>query len=266
MLGFHRADAQALRNTLLFVTPPETVPECLLHAVEKEFPELATRRVADLEAACEDFQHPVSLMLLDAALLKGALAGTAAIFEKHPASATAVVYDGEWHRLSYETMGEVLGSKRIRGILPMNLKLDLWLSVLRIMLRGGEYFPAGLFATRLLNQRAMDSNSPVQPADNARRDGSSECVSPNHLDDLTERECQILGMVSRGHQNKLIAAELKLSEHTVKVHLHHIIKKLGVHNRTGAAAIFLKHIDPQAASAEDRVLFKNGGTKRALAR
>jgi len=45
-------------------------------------------------------------------------------------------------------------------------------------------------------------------------------------------------MVSRGLQNKTIAAEFHLSEHTVKIHLHNIISKLGAHNRTEAAARF----------------------------
>ncbi|WP_323131382.1 response regulator transcription factor [Sinorhizobium medicae] len=45
-------------------------------------------------------------------------------------------------------------------------------------------------------------------------------------------------MVSRGLQNKIIAAEIRLSENTVKIHLHNIITKLGAHNRTEAAARF----------------------------
>jgi hypothetical protein len=37
----------------------------------------------------------------------------------------------------------------------------------------------------------------------------------------------------------MIAAKFNLSEHTVKVHIHNTIKKLGAQNRTAAAAIFL---------------------------
>jgi DNA-binding NarL/FixJ family response regulator len=65
----------------------------------------------------------------------------------------------------------------------------------------------------------------------------------NTIAELTARERQILGMVSHGLQNKLIAAECGLSEHTVKIHLHHIMRKLGVHNRTEAAARFRNHYD-----------------------
>jgi DNA-binding CsgD family transcriptional regulator len=44
--------------------------------------------------------------------------------------------------------------------------------------------------------------------------------------------------MSDGLQNKIIAAKMDLSEHTVKVHVHNIIRKLKVHNRTQAAAVF----------------------------
>ena len=45
-------------------------------------------------------------------------------------------------------------------------------------------------------------------------------------------------MVARGLQNKSIAAAFSLSESTVKIHIHNIISKLGVHNRPEAAARF----------------------------
>ncbi len=38
-----------------------------------------------------------------------------------------------------------------------------------------------------------------------------------------------------GQRNKVIANALGVSEHTVKLHIHHIIAKLGVANRTEAA-------------------------------
>ncbi|MEL6920469.1 MAG: LuxR C-terminal-related transcriptional regulator, partial [Pseudomonadota bacterium] len=52
------------------------------------------------------------------------------------------------------------------------------------------------------------------------------------------REKQVLALVADGNQNKIIAGELQLSEHTIKLHMHHIFSKLGVTNRTQAAAIY----------------------------
>lgn len=48
---------------------------------------------------------------------------------------------------------------------------------------------------------------------------------------LTPREAEIVKMVARGLRNKAIAVQLKISEGTVKVHLHHIFEKCGLDGR-----------------------------------
>lgn len=45
---------------------------------------------------------------------------------------------------------------------------------------------------------------------------------------LTPREHEVMARIARGRRNKQIAAELGLSENTVKVHRHHIMEKMGV--------------------------------------
>lgn len=57
----------------------------------------------------------------------------------------------------------------------------------------------------------------------------------NHELGLTEREIQIIKMITEGEQNKEIANNLCLSNHTIKSHIYHIYKKLKVSNRTQAA-------------------------------
>jgi two-component system nitrate/nitrite response regulator NarL len=52
------------------------------------------------------------------------------------------------------------------------------------------------------------------------------------LDGLSSRERAIAALIQRGLKNKEIAAELGLTEGTVKVHLHNIYEKLGVRGRT----------------------------------
>ena len=56
---------------------------------------------------------------------------------------------------------------------------------------------------------------------------------------LTDRETQVLSCIAKGKQNKVIADTLGVSEHTVKLHVHHVIAKLGVNNRTEAAVWYL---------------------------
>lgn len=53
---------------------------------------------------------------------------------------------------------------------------------------------------------------------------------------LTERQREVLGLVAAGNSNKEIARALKISEGTVKVHIHASFRALGVHNRVKAAA------------------------------
>jgi len=55
------------------------------------------------------------------------------------------------------------------------------------------------------------------------------------LANLTSREHEILKLIAKGMSNKLIARELDISDGTVKVHVKHILKKLGLKSRVEAA-------------------------------
>ena len=54
---------------------------------------------------------------------------------------------------------------------------------------------------------------------------------------LTRREREVLGLVQQGLSNRQIARTLWIAESTVKVHVHHVLEKLGVQSRTEAAAM-----------------------------
>ena len=57
---------------------------------------------------------------------------------------------------------------------------------------------------------------------------------------MTARELEVLTGVAKGNSNKIIAAELVLSEHTVKGHLKNILAKLHANDRTHAVTIAIK--------------------------
>ena len=63
-----------------------------------------------------------------------------------------------------------------------------------------------------------------------------DAVKDSADSDLSAREREVLGQVARGASNKEIASELFISEHTVKTHLHNIMRKLRVNNRSQVAA------------------------------
>ena len=64
----------------------------------------------------------------------------------------------------------------------------------------------------------------------------------DHLgeEDLTSREMEVLRLVADGSRNRDIAEKLFISEETVKVHIKHIMEKLGASDRTQAVAIALR--------------------------
>jgi DNA-binding NarL/FixJ family response regulator len=64
------------------------------------------------------------------------------------------------------------------------------------------------------------------------------CLAEHLSDkDLSERETQVLRHLAGGNRNRDIAELLFIAEETVKVHVKHIMEKLGAHDRTHAFAI-----------------------------
>lgn len=67
--------------------------------------------------------------------------------------------------------------------------------------------------------------------------------SDNALTVLTDRERQIIRLVSEGLSNKEIGRRLNIADGTIKVHLHHIFQKLEISNRTALAALAFSQSD-----------------------
>jgi DNA-binding NarL/FixJ family response regulator len=60
-------------------------------------------------------------------------------------------------------------------------------------------------------------------------------IDLNLLPPLTRRERQLITLIARGMQNKNIAHELNISEHTVRAHIGNIMRKYRLQNRTQIA-------------------------------
>jgi DNA-binding NarL/FixJ family response regulator len=64
-------------------------------------------------------------------------------------------------------------------------------------------------------------------------------LMPHQAMGLSEREKEILVMLSKGYSNKEIAEELKLSIATIHSYLKNVYEKMHVHSRTQAVAKYL---------------------------
>lgn len=206
-------------RNLLVVAPAGVVSNALLAAIEFEFRFLRVHVVQDLNEACSALVANVDLVLIERDLIGGLAYHHSDLSAWHPKAMFAVLADLDEQQDG--SLASLVEQRMVQGVVPTNSNLDILLSILRILLSGGEYVPSVVFRSHL-----ADSGQSAR----TRRDGA--------MSELTAREWQILGHVAKGSQNKIIANDLGLSEHTVKIHIHNIINKLGVHNRTEAAAIY----------------------------
>ncbi len=65
----------------------------------------------------------------------------------------------------------------------------------------------------------------------------AEAVAADPLDQLSPREYEILNEIAAGASNKEIARSLAIAETTVKIHVQHILRKLGLSSRVQAAVL-----------------------------
>jgi DNA-binding NarL/FixJ family response regulator len=84
----------------------------------------------------------------------------------------------------------------------------------------------------------LETSQPEATHSGAHQAGSSESGrfrGTEQMENLTPREVEVLRLLSQGQTNPQIAQNLLVSRGTVKIHVQHIISKLGVSDRTQAA-------------------------------
>jgi DNA-binding NarL/FixJ family response regulator len=107
------------------------------------------------------------------------------------------------------------------AFVPKSAPIDLIIAALRTVLQGDTWVPPG----------TGDSARLATALDQAEADAASRLAS------LTPQQFRVLSMLSAGLLNKQIAAELAVSEATVKAHVSAIMQKLGATNRTQAVLL-----------------------------
>ena len=111
-----------------------------------------------------------------------------------------------------------------------------------------------------LRQVACGHRLPLPSSDQAvprEREQRDVAIAENVLTVLTDRERQIMALVSKGLSNKEIGRRLNIADGTIKVHLHHIYQKLEISNRTVLAALAILHND----NREDSRIARNLATR-----
>jgi DNA-binding NarL/FixJ family response regulator len=120
---------------------------------------------------------------------------------------------------AFDTDERILGAVRAgaQGYFLKGSPRDELFRAVRIVSQGGSLLQP-VVATKLLQRMATPSGAEPPAA-------------------LTGREGQVLRLLAQGRANKEIAAELVISERTVKFHVSSILSKLGASNRTEAVKL-----------------------------
>ncbi len=95
-----------------------------------------------------------------------------------------------------------------------------------------------LVQQQLLASATARAGAPRAPDDSRAGDAAAPATLP---DDLTPREAEVLSLIARGHSNREIAAELFVSEATVKTHINHLFSKIDARDRAQAVHYAYTH-------------------------
>jgi DNA-binding NarL/FixJ family response regulator len=106
----------------------------------------------------------------------------------------------------------------IQGYIPTSSTVTVAAAALRLVVAGGLYFPGMRDSSYRKSGIEATTSSPLSFGIASAR--------------LTPREEAVLSVLASGAQNKIIAYQLSMSLSTVKAHVHSIIQKLKVRNRT----------------------------------
>lgn len=169
-------------------------------------------------------QHP-DVLLLDLFMPQGSGFDVLRVLDKESSRVASVVLTGSESQMDYLQVVR-LGA---RGLV---LKADdpkKLFEAIRAVATGELWFPPDI-AQGVLNTMAGDSRT----------------ETPGNISRLSERERQIAQLVANGMRNRDIAAELHISENTVKRHLQSIFDKTGARDRLELAVMAIGEVGKAA--------------------
>lgn len=213
------------RPTMLFVGDHTCFSDVFLRLIQSEFPHFVVSSDQDIQAAryrLSDENLRVAVLAVSCQFGSDARSFLDEVAALRACTKLVLAYD------TTDEVSDVLAMiapSDLSGqvsFLPSQIKIDASISILGLITTGQRYVSDSVLKLMLGDKPAV------------RRKPTGHAG----IETLTARESQVIALLSEGAPNKLIAERLALSQSTVKLHIHHIIAKLGVHNRTEAAAAY----------------------------
>lgn len=163
-------------------------------------------------------EHHPDVLLLDLFMPEGNGFEVLRVLDRESSRVAAVVLTGSESQMDY-LQAVRLGARGL--VLKADDPVKLF-SAIRSVASGELWFPPDI-AQSVLNAMA----------------GENRTEKPGNISRLSEREKQIAQLVANGLRNRDIAAQLKISENTVKRHLQSIFDKTGARDRLELAVMAL---------------------------
>ena len=182
-----------------------------LRALLAAFPDLEI--VAEAEDAASALtewrKHKPDVTLMDVRLPgESGVAALALIRAEFPAARVLMLTTYDQEEDIYRAAKAGAAGYLLKDVKPADLA-----EAIRAVRAGGDWFPPAI--ARKLQERS---------------------VTPT----LSPRELEVLALVAKGLSNREIARILEISEHTIKIHVRHLLEKIGASDRTEAVAEALR--------------------------
>lgn len=210
------------RPLVLFVGGGLSFSERVISVFRAEFQDFDFMRVAAIKdvAVARKMHDDVRLVIFESDQMQVAL-DLPQLFTDAVGTAKIIFSLTDAHQAAkfMTTVGDKPGFGNI-GFLPLQAQMDVWISIMHLFLCGHNFLPREI-ADALIGDGVHADTKDAAKA-------------------LTAREWEVLRLVAEGTQNKIIAADLDLSVHTVKLHIHNVFKKIGAANRTCAAGWYMQ--------------------------
>ncbi|MBN9043957.1 MAG: DNA-binding response regulator [Rhizobiales bacterium 62-47] len=188
--------------------------EALGNAVRQAHPDAVIFETMSIKGALQILadEQGIDLALLDLSLPDASgFSGFMRLRETYPRLPVAIVSSHEDQQVVNEALS--LGAA---GYLPKSTSKTELAQAIACVLSGSVAIPKNFIVS------------------GERGDADFTQALRQRLEELTPQQLRVLDLIRRGYQNKLIAAELKLAESTVKAHVTEILRKLKLFSRNKA--------------------------------